>query len=255
MNQSKPQGYVYDLETLSNCFTAIFLNNNIFFEFVIHRDRDDREALYNFLNQSILNRDMYLGYNNLFFDGIIINFLIDNKQQLLSCFPSTAAELIYNKAQNIITAGIEPSQEQHYYIPQLDVYKLNHYDRRMVSLKTLQGSMRWYNMQDMPIHHSSKVNGTDIPKILEYNKNDVESTFEFYKFIKSEIDLRKIVSKNYKFNALNYSSTKIGETIFIQAICNSLNTTPKELKALTKKSQVIKIKDITIIDKKITTNS
>lgn len=133
-NKSKRQAWVYDIETLSNCFTVVFISIQTQEQkvFVIHKDRDDRKELFKFLHISKLNRDAQIGFNNLFFDGIVINFLFDNQRQLMMCSSSTAATLIYNKSQNVITGKEKIGYSTNYYIQQLDLYKLMHYDRRFV---------------------------------------------------------------------------------------------------------------------------
>ena len=241
---NNPQGWVYDLETLSNCFTGVFYNiaTKEIKRFVIHNDRDDRLSFYEFLHQCVNNKDVFLGYNNIFFDGPIIDHTIDSQSQFMACSASSAATLIYNKAQNLITSN-KISYNTNFYIKQLDVYKLMNYDRLFVSLKTLQGSMRWHQMQDMPIHHSKHIVKSDIDDILAYNDNDVYSTNKFYEAVKTEIDLRKTISKLYGFDAMNMSSTKIGETIFIRALEKATGKDSKQLKEDVKKNQIVDIGD------------
>ena len=242
-------GYVYDLETLSNCFTGVFYNvqTKEIKSYVIHKDKDDRKEFFEFLDECIKNNNAFLGYNNLFFDGPIITFIIEKRAMLNSVQASSAASLIYNEAQTLI----ENQDSDNNYkssstcpIKQIDVYKIMHYDRRKISLKRLQGSMRWFQMQDMPIHHSSKINKEDLKNILEYNVNDVLSTYEFYNTIKAEINLRKIVSKKYNFDATNLSSTKIGENLFLNTLTKATKKTEKELKEKVKRNQKIIVKDI-----------
>lgn len=246
-NKIKPQGWVYDLETLSNCFTGVFYNiqTRVTKIFVIHNDRDQRQEFYKFLKECRNSNDIFCGFNNLFFDSPIIDYIIISENMFLRTTASATAKSVYNKAQELISNQDSPSYNKNPpLIRQLDLYKLMHYDRRKISLKYLQGSMRWYNLQDMPIHHSTHIKKEDIDNILEYNINDVMSTYAFYLKCRSEINLRKLIPKLYKFDALNMSSTKIGETIFINAISKALNKSVKELNESVTRNQTIIIKDI-----------
>jgi hypothetical protein len=242
---NKPQAYVYDYEFLSNIATVIFRNikTNEAFSFVVHESRDDRLALYEFLETNVANLDYHIGYNNLFFDGQMSNFILHNKQMLNDCSADFAARQMYLFSQHIINEE-KPVYHVNYLIRQLDVFKLMGYDTKFVSLKTLQGNMRWAHMQDMPIPFDKDVDSSQITDILAYNDNDVLSTKSFFESITSEIELRKIISKIYGFNALNMTSTKIGETIFVSAICKAKGIASKDIKKLVNHNQKIEICDI-----------
>ena len=77
---------------------------------------------------------------------------------------------------------------------------MHHWDNpaKRSSLKWIQYSMDWDNILEMPIHHSSAITTKEeIDTILEYCINDVRSTKEIYDRSKSQIALRKELTKTY----------------------------------------------------------
>lgn len=83
--------WIYDLETL-NIFTATFVDKSSdeIRQFVISNTRDDRIALFDFLDNEV---DGLIGYNSIFFDGQIIEYLYK--------FPKCTAKDIRRYAERI----------------------------------------------------------------------------------------------------------------------------------------------------------
>ena len=103
-------------------------------------------------------------------------------------------------------------------IPQLDVFKLNHWDNaaKRSSLKWIQFSMRWKNLQDMPLHHGDPIyKKEDLDMIIDYCINDVKSTKEIFKRSIDQIKLRKSLTTEYKINLYNASEPKISKELFL----------------------------------------
>ena len=84
---------------------------------------------------------------------------------------------------------------------QIDIFKMHHWDNpaKRSSLKWIQYSMDWQNIIDMPIHHETEIvtSQEDINLILTYCINDVKSTKEIYNRSKSQVKLRKELTKEY----------------------------------------------------------
>ena len=113
---------------------------------------------------------------------------------------------------------------------QIDVFKLHHWDNpaKRSSLKWIQYSMDWENILDMPIHHETEITTQEeIDVILEYCINDVRSTKEIYNRSKSQIGLRKELTKTYGINMFSASEPRISKEIFGYYLSRNL-TYPKE---------------------------
>lgn len=230
--------WVYDIETIKNCFTltAINVNTEEIVKFVLHSERDDLNDLINHLEKVKL----YIGFNNIAFDGQVIQFILNSlvkwKNNKLNI--ETIVTEIYSYAQEVIensNLGLFPEfKEWELTIKQLDLYKIKHFDNKakIQSLKGLEFWMKYPNVQDMPIKHSESVDISQINEILDYNLNDVLATYEFYKLCKSEIELREDLSKEFNLNLLNANDPKIGAEIFAKLLSEDMKMDKKDLKQL-----------------------
>lgn len=242
---------VYDIETIASIFTYVDIDvkTEKISKFVIHKDKNESQELFNYLQ----NIEGQVGFNNLAFDYPIIHYFLSCYSNWKSLKTEDIISLLYNKAQEIIAEQDENDykkrsyiKENEYKIKQLDLFKIWHYNNvaRSTSLKALQISMNYPNVMEMPIHHSKEdVKLEDIEQILEYNLNDVLSTYEFYKKSKDKIDLRKSLTKEYKIPCINYSDSKIGESLILKLYCEKTNNNPWDIKQLRTYHKSIKLEE------------
>lgn len=223
---------IFDIETLSNCFTATFINPDTkkVNKFVIHESRDDRKALLKFLQEV----DCLVGYNNLRFDYPVIHSIMNGGYD---------PEDIYEVAQTVINDEFPEVRSPS--IPQIDLMRIHHFDNpaRMASLKWLQINMNFSNVQDMPFHHTHHVLGSEIDLILEYNLNDVMATLELFKRSKSHIEMRRTLSDKYEVDMTNFSNPKIGEYIVLKMLSARTGTPITTLKKCRTPRPYLKISD------------
>ena len=228
------QIWVYDIETLKSCFTytAINIDTEEIVKYVIHKDRDDFSHLIDHLNSC----KRQIGFNNTNFDYPIIHYMMNLYWRLIkNCKnsflydenPQEIVSMIYKKAQEIIdsqeiygnfykTISIKHSDVK---IPQLDLFKIWHFNNpaRATSLKALQIAINYPNVMESPISHSKEdITLEEVEQILEYNLNDVLSTYEFYKKSLDKVQLRKDIKKTYGLPCTNFSDVKIGETLLLK---------------------------------------
>lgn len=233
--------WIYDIETLKSCFTytAINIDTEQIVQYVIHKDKNDILELISHLNKC----KGQIGFNSNDFDYPIIHYILDNWKNWLAIFRNNnqaIIDLIYKKAQEIINnqnqQGFFPSiNYKDIKIPQLDLFKIWHYNNRarMTSLKSLEISMNYPNVMDMPIHHSKEdITLEEVEDILKYNLNDVLATYEFYKKSLEKIALRKQIQAKYNIPCINYSDSKIGESLLLSLYCKQNNLNPYDVKKL-----------------------
>jgi len=161
---------------------------------------------------------------------------------------------IYNEAQRIIEEQnkkdfntIVAIKQSEVLIPQLDLFKIWHFNNkaRSTSLKALQIAMNYPNVMEMAISHTrDDISLEEIPSILEYNLNDVLSTYEFYKRSIDKIDLRKSLRKTYNLPCLNWSDSKIGESLILKLYCDENKVNPYEIKKMRSNRSKIAFKEI-----------
>jgi hypothetical protein len=217
----------YDIETIKNFFSYIDTDNDgNTKEFVIHSSRNNLPELLEYM----LEPKIEVGYNNLRFDSVVMAYIFDNRKFLLERSAEEVTGLIHSFVQKIIN-----SKEINYNLKplnkQIDLFLINHYNNkaRMTSLKALQCSMYWHNVQDMPFSHDHLVQDNEVEDVLAYNLNDVLSTQKFYEFNKENIEIRETFSKIYKKDFTNKSNIAIGEEIFLHYIKKASGLTKKDL--------------------------
>lgn len=229
---------VYDLETLFSCFTysAINIDTEEIFQYVIHKSRNDIKELAEHLET--LNGQ--IGFNNINFDYPIIHYFLLNWKNWLNKSAEEIISLLYQKAQSLINNQNQPGffpaiREKEVKIPQLDLFRIWHYNNkaRMTSLKSLEISMNYPDVMDMPISHTKdNITIEEVDEILKYNLNDVLATFEFYKRSLDKISLRKQIIAKYKLPCINYSDSKIGESLLLELYSKQTKSNPWDIKKL-----------------------
>lgn len=227
--------YVFDLETL-NIFTATFIDKDSDDKriFVIADYKDERKELFNFLNNEVAG---LIGYNSIYFDAQIIEFLYRNPN-------ATAKEI------QMYAAIITSDNNRRMDVPEwklrhkhLDLYKVNHFDNknRRVSLKWCEFAMDMDNIEDMP----SQGEGSNWEEmVLSYNLNDVLATKELYFKTKPAIELRKKLQIKYNLNCLNYSNTKLGSELLLKLYCQKTGKYINDVKSSRTERNIMYGRDI-----------
>ena len=227
------QIWVYDIETLSNCFTYTARNIDtkelvqyVIWYYSLEDERNDIEDLVKHL-KSVRGQ---VGVNNLDFDYPVLHYIL-NEYTEWECFTvDEMVDSIYEKAQSVIKEEWSSIKDQYVKIPQLDLFKIWHYDNyaRMTSLKKLQIALRYDNVQDMPYKHTDTITTQQqVQEILDYNLNDVDSTLDFYLKTTGKIELRRGIHKKYGLNCMNFPDSKIGEDLTLKLYCSELGVDEK----------------------------
>lgn len=212
---------VYDLETLKNCFTCHFeaLFSDLSGTFEISEYRDDREALFQWFRYWRANQTPMLGYNVISFDYPILHYIDNN--------PGCGVDDIYNKAQEQIRdrSYLNTVRVQERFAPQIDLYKLHHFDNRAksTSLKALQFNMRCDSVLEMPLPFDVPISKEDVSAVLvPYGDHDVESTKQFALHSMDAIKFRIGLIETLGLDVLNFNDTKIGAKILEKRLGDEL---------------------------------
>lgn len=209
--------YVYDLETYPNVFTcsAIHIETGTGYQFEYSYRRNDLPAMIQWLEWLRENNCRMVGFNNLGFDYPVIHFILSLHN------PSVTD--IYNKASSIIHSNDKFGHiiwDRDQYIPQIDLYKIHHFDNRAksTSLKVLEFNMRSDNIEDLPYEPGKLLQPHEIDVLLKYNMHDVRETVKFYRHSLPSIRFREELTQKYNKNFLNHNDTKIGKDYFIMKL-------------------------------------
>ena len=242
-----------DYETLINCFIAVFQDykSDETHVFVIHENRNDIVPLVQFLNRNMQSGEWHISFNGLAFDAQITQYILEMQDSLVYGDPVFIANELYNFAQTVIErrhAGeFAEYSEKDLSINQIDVFKLNHWDNpaKSSSLKWIQYTMDWEQMQEMPIHHSTYINtNEEINIIIEYCINDVRSTKAIMNLSKDLIALRGVLTKEYGINLYNASEPRISKELFLHFLSQKTGIKKYDLKQLRTNRETIDVGQI-----------
>lgn len=220
---------VYDIETLYSMYSYIGLdiNSKQLSKFIICKYQNDLIPLINHLKQV----KRHIGYNNLAFDGQVIEYIFRNYKDWLKLDGHKVAGIIYKYAQYCIensnNGGWGDYPEWKLTIPQLDLFKVWHFDNKakMTSLKWIEYSIDFHNIEEMYIDHwIEDITWEEVQGVLGYNENDVRATYEFYLITigRTELplykgidrlELRRNIKKEFKIPCINYNDVKIGDEL------------------------------------------
>ncbi len=236
---------VMDIETIKSLYTYIGLNIDTkkLNTFIICKYQNDLIPLVNHL-KSLKGQ---IGYNNLSFDGQVIEYILLNYKKWIDLDGLKVANIIYEYAQICIEKSNKGEwmdyPEWKLSIKQLDLFKIWHFNNKakMTSLKWVEYSMDFHNIEEMSIEHNNEdVTWDEVQSILGYNENDVRATYEFYLFTIGQTDhplykgidriqLRKDLITEFKMSCINYNDVKIGDEIAKLVYCDLSKIDKKNL--------------------------
>lgn len=199
----------------------------------------------------MLRRENYhqVGFNTLSFDAQVMEYILRNIQNWHHKTNEEILSLIYNKSQNIINDNnhglFPPYREHELFVPQIDLFKIAHYDNenKRTSLKWLEFMMDMPSLESMPIEHNKEnLTADERREIIKYCKNDIESTYTFYKYMRGQVEhdfykgkdkiqdrIDLIDELELPTEFINYSDVKIGDELNKRTYCKLTNKTPKQL--------------------------
>ena len=246
--------WVMDYETLRNCFIGVFEDVKSEHQevFVCHKSQNDIVDLIHFLKRNQNLNEWHISFNGLAFDSQITEHILRNEDQLIYGYGDgeEIARWIYQKAQETIQRSNDREfalfSPRDLSIRQIDIFKLNHWDNpaKRSSLKWIQYTMDWKNIMDMPIHHTTEVESSQIPEIIKYCINDVKSTKKIMHLSKEQINLRKALTEEYDIDLFSASEPRISKELFLHFLSKSTGIKKYDLKQLRTQRDQIVFKDI-----------
>lgn len=228
MNTPFPLDFIYDIETIRNWFLCVIKNVETKHRWIFEISPRVHQAneLYRFLmTLKATSGARMVGFNNEGFDYPVIHYFIDLMNAGYgACDGATLALMLHNKGSAIIHSidrfehSVWPSDR---HIPQVDLYKIHHFDNRNKStgLKALEFNMQMHTVADMPHDPNADWTPEWMNEGVEYCCHDVDATEMFYfrsiDMIKQRADLnRQIPSIDFT----NFNDTKIGKKFFINEL-------------------------------------
>lgn len=246
--------YIYDLETFPNYFSCAVEDyrsgERWFFE--ISDYADDRKEMFDFFTKQ--DKYFLVGYNNNFFDNLILNSFLSN--------PSTFTA---EKAKQIATDIIDcqrsngnifyPNEERWNYLSKLYTKDHQHYKpidlmsmlfskMHRVSLKVLEVYIDWHDVRDLPFPHDHVVQEEDREEIKSYNFNDVAATKKIFQLKKNDANLRHEINETFDFDCYSKDPVNLGVGLFLKQYCEANNTNEKAIKESIREKEYLDFSEI-----------
>lgn len=253
--------WVMDYETIVNCFVAVFTSysSNETHTFIVNRETNDFEKFIQFLEENINCNDWHFGYNNLAFDAQITEFCLENKEEMLWMTSDEISATIAQYAGQVIAKSNSGEWSDYpefkLSIPCVDIFKLNHWDgtAKRCSLKWIQFSMDWHNVEEMPHHHTHPVlDDATLNDIVQYCINDVNSTKQIFvhrnpkgeQVMASQINLRADLSKTYNLSLHSASEPRISKEMFLHFLSEKLGIDKKAIRVMKTERDNVVVRNI-----------
>lgn len=209
--------------------------------FEISHRKNQLKEIVDFFNKEI----MVVGYNNLYFDDIIIHFLIKNYERLAKMQTSDIVKEIANLSDTIIESQKSDNNDSSL-IGIWNKYKYNkpfhtvdllamHFSKKLrIGLKYAGICLNYPKIQEMPIHHKDHLSDEQIDMLIDYCKNDVLITKSIFEYSKKALTLRRNIKTelNVGWEVLSFDGIKLGNTVTARMICDELGITEKEFNKL-----------------------
>jgi len=237
--------FVYDIEVFPNFFSVIFIDikSNEQKTFVIYKNRNDLNNLRIFLNNKLL----LIGYNNIYYDGAILHYLLENyssnTNELLESLFYISNKLISDESRFDKSLRELRKENSDYGFYQLDLMKILAFDKMGISLKQTSINLKWYKVQDLPLPYDHNIQDNEVDLVLKYNLNDVLITFELYKKILPQIELREDLSKLFNVDLLNASDSKMANILLEEIYSKESNIDISTIRNLRTKRNQFMLKD------------
>lgn len=247
---------VYDIEVLSNIFTytGYCRKTKKYYQFVIHKSRNDYEKLMKHLFRDKL---IMVGYNNENYDYPIIHHMINHYEEYKNLSGFELSQKIYQKSQQIISEQFTTVADWNKHIFQVDLFKIWHFDNvaKLTSLKNLEIALNLPVVEDMPFSHEHWITtDEEIDMILSYNMNDVYATNVFLDVTqgqtelplyagKNKLELRNALKKKFGINGINFNDIKLGTELILKLYCEKFNKDETSVRRQRTPRPIILLKD------------
>lgn len=250
---------VFDIELFPNFFCCTLKetesNKNVILE--ISSRKNDIEKIIKFFHRittkvksrrEIKDKYIFCGYNNIHYDNVIINYIIANRDELINKNYLQICEELSKLSDQIINSGegVQSWYKWKYltYFDTLDLLTMLFSQKLRVGLKSMQVTMQYPNVQEYDGNFNEFLPDSEIPNVLIYNINDVNSTTELLNRCKKDIELRLAIEDEYNIDVLNKDGVNIGMQIIAQRYLEKTGLQWKDIKDLRDPCDIIDLNKV-----------
>jgi hypothetical protein len=205
-------------------------------KFIINKNQNDLNKLIEFCSQPGF---WFVGYNNHFYDNLILNYLIHEYTVITNWSADRICKAVYRISYEIIN---EDNRKYKYYkyFNSLDLMRVGNIQK---PLKLVAASLKWSKIQDLPIPFDQPIKDEQVDLIAQYNLNDVGITKALYDKLLPEIKLRGDIRKFYQVEVMDEADSGIANKLFEKLYSDATNQHPSKFKDLRTMRSSVKFSD------------
>ena len=215
-NLNQDCNIIYDVETYPNFFCMNVHVVETGGRYVI----TDLDEIRLFARLSSAHNASWVGFNNLGFDYPIIHAILTGKSLTVEDIYRHCMLIIQTPWNNRFNNQVFESDT---FVNQIDLFKIHHFDNaaRATSLKVLEINMRMRDVRPLPFAVGTILTDDQKWVLTDYCWHDIDATLKFYNASIKAIDFRRSLSTEHGKSFMNFNDTKIGKTIFQDALNES----------------------------------
>lgn len=207
---------VYDVESLPNIFTVTCKNTET--QKIITFEISSRMNQIQELREYFLSNNAYfVGYNNKHYDDVVMNYIIHYNIEMkwhewTQSLHSLSITIINKSKEELSYTTVQLLKKFKYanYFKSIDLLTMLYSKALRVSLKEMQVTMHYHNVQEFVINWQEALPVTKFDELISYNINDVLSTEELLNRCKDKLELRIGIKKEYGIDCLSVDDVNIG---------------------------------------------
>ena len=243
--KNKP-AYVYDIEVFKNVFhcTVFDTETEELHKFECSIRKNNIEDMCKFF---LYNDAYFVGYNNNHYDDPIVNYCIEYFSNSSYTY-DRICESIFNLSKIITSEKDNTDKWKKWKYAKnfltLDLLTMLFSQALRVSLKEMQVTMMYKNVQEFNCDWQAPLSQFEIDDMISYNINDVMSTTELLKQCKEDIDIRVDIENNYGIDCLSKDGVGTGVELLKYEYLKETGMKWWDLKDLRSPMDMVPLKDV-----------
>ena len=243
--KNKP-AYVYDIEVFKNVFhcTVFDTEKEELHKFECSIRKNNIEDMCKFF---LYNDVYFVGYNNNHYDDPIVNYCIEYFSNSSYTY-DRICESIFNLSKIITSEKDNTDKWKKWKYAKnfltLDLLTMLFSQALRVSLKEMQVTMMYKNVQEFNCDWQAPLSQFEIDDMIAYNINDVMSTTELLKQCKEDIEIRVDIENNYGIDCLSKDGVGTGVELLKYEYLKETGMKWWDLKDLRSPMDMVPLKDV-----------
>lgn len=203
LEQLYQDGLIFDVELYRNCLVISFYSLRVkeYRTYVWYGDRNEVRQILQLVKKRIL-----IGFNSHNYDCAVLDYLIDN--------PNCTLLELWEFSQTLIRGGRNPYRWKSSLNYGIDLLEVMRAGFSVTSLKMAAVTLKHETIQDLPIPYDSEIQPDELDVLIKYNINDLDITHKILEYLKPRLEMRELLSDNYKLNLHSASDSGIGKELF-----------------------------------------